>query len=90
MDAARTPASTLTDLVVTNEQTRALWRAGRASINAGLIVIACNDTPPEGFLENGASTFTIVARDGGGRTRRFEGVVFEAAKSSLPTKVVFR
>lgn len=74
MNPARSPATTLFDLVVTNEQTRARWRAGPASIEAGRIVVASRTGPPEELLDNPASTFTITATDGGGRLRRFEGV----------------
>jgi hypothetical protein len=74
MTPTRSPAATLQDLVVTNEQTRAQWRAGHASIEGGRIVIPLETEPPPAIVDRAASTFTITARDGGGRTRRFADV----------------
>jgi len=92
MSAATPPATTLSDVVVTNEQTRAPWRAGRASIAEGAIVITVTGrvTIPSGIADNPHSTFTIVARDGGGRARRFDGVKVDREASRLPKKIVFR
>jgi hypothetical protein len=73
MTPTRSPAATLLDLVVTNEQTRAQWRAGHASIEAGRIVIPTRNPPPS-ILDTATSTFTIIATDGGGRVRRFADV----------------
>ena len=89
MSATSSPATTLHDLVVTNEQTRAQWRAGRASIEAGRIIVPCRTAPPEELLGTPTSTFTITATDGGNRTRRFEGVVIDAT-ASAGKKIVFR
>jgi hypothetical protein len=74
MTSTRSPAATLQDLVVTNEQTRAQWRAGHASIEGGRIVVPIKGGPPPSILDRAFSTFTIVARDGGGRTRTFADV----------------
>ena len=86
------PATSLHDVVVTNEQTRAEWRAGRASIEAGLIVIAPSPQapPPNDLLERLGSTFTIVAMDGADRLRCFPGVIYAEGESAPPGKFVFR
>jgi hypothetical protein len=89
MTATSSPATTLHDLVVTNEQTRAQWRAGHASIEAGRIIVRCRTAPPEELLGTGSATFTIVATDGANRTRRFDSVVVDA-NASTTKKIVFR
>ncbi|HYK04246.1 MAG TPA: hypothetical protein VE974_21020 [Thermoanaerobaculia bacterium] len=86
MNPARSPAAKLLDLVVTNEQTRAQWRAGHASIDDGRIVVPLTATPPPLIVDCPTSTFTIVARDGAGRARRFPDV--QVAEVS-PKRVVF-
>jgi hypothetical protein len=86
MNPARSPAATLLDLVVTNEQTRAQWRAGSASIEGGRIVVPVKTVPPPAVLDIPTSTFTIVARDGGGRSRRFPDVKVDELS---PKRVVF-
>jgi hypothetical protein len=84
-------ATTLRDVVVTNEQTRARWDAGRASIEQGLIVIAPAATPPpDEMFENPASTFTLTARDGVDRTRRFPNLTYAVAASDPPRRYAFR
>jgi hypothetical protein len=86
------PATTLTEVVVTNEQTRAPWRAGRASIDAGAIVITVTGrrtVPPE-LAEDPRSTFTITAVDGGGRARRFDSLKVDFGRTRLPRRVAFR
>jgi hypothetical protein len=92
MSPPRPPATSLHDVVVMNEQTRAEWRAGRASIEAGLIVIASSPqaAPPPGLLERLGATFTLVAIDGADRLRRFPHVVYTQAESAPPGKFVFR
>ncbi|HYO78349.1 MAG TPA: hypothetical protein VE010_17955 [Thermoanaerobaculia bacterium] len=89
MSTAPSPPTTLRDVVITNEQTRAEWRAGRASIDAGLIVVAASDLPPDAFLGTPSTTFTITALDGGDRSRRFTGVIWDEAASKPPKKYVF-
>ncbi|MEA2464740.1 MAG: hypothetical protein QOJ98_2487 [Acidobacteriota bacterium] len=86
MNPARSPAATLLDLVVTNEQTRAQWRAGSASIEGGRIVVPVKTSPPPVIVDSATSTFTIVARDGGGRSRRFPDVKVDEVSSK---RVVF-
>jgi hypothetical protein len=82
-------ATTLNEVVVTNEQTRVQWHAGHASIDHGLIVLAPKGTPPPGLLDRTASTFTITAIDGGGRCRCFASVVVHAAASAPPKRIAF-
>ncbi|HYH07204.1 MAG TPA: hypothetical protein VEK11_09130 [Thermoanaerobaculia bacterium] len=91
MQTAPSPATVLHDVVVMNEQTRVSWHAGHASIDNGAIVVKVNKrtTPPEGMFERAASTFTIVAADGGQRMRRFVGVKYNGAASDLIKKCVF-
>jgi hypothetical protein len=87
MPAAPSPATTLHDVVVTNEQTRAEWRAGRAFIEHGRIVLPAKHPPPTLFAR--ASTYTVVARDGAERLRRFSGVVFDEGASEEGKRYVF-
>lgn len=91
MQATASPATVLHDVVVMNEQTRVSWHAGRASIEHGLIVVKVSKRtgPPEAMFARDASTFTIVAADGGDRMRRFDGVKFLREASDLAKKVVF-
>lgn len=86
------PATTLHDAIVTNEQTRAHWRAGRATIVQGRIVIRITtpkNKPPDGILGGDTSTYTIIAIDGGHRTRRFDHVKLDRAASVAGKKYVF-
>jgi hypothetical protein len=82
-------ATTLHQVVVTNEQTRVRWRAGHASIDNGLIVVAPNSSPPPGLMDRTASTFTITAVDGGGRSRCFQNVIVDAGASVPPKRFAF-
>jgi len=86
------PATTLVDVVVTNEQTRVPWHAGRASIEGGAIIVTLTGrrTVPEETTESPHSTFTITAIDGGGRARRFDGLKVDRGGTRLPRRVVFR
>ncbi len=86
MTPTRSPAATLQDLVVTNEQTRAQWRAGHASIEGGRIVVPLKAELPPSIVDRACSTFTIIARDGGGRTRRFADVKVDEVSAK---RVVF-
>lgn len=91
MSTTAPTATTLRDAVVTNEQTRVEWHAGRASIDAGRIVFgATPQAPPAGFFDRRGATFTILAYDGADRVRRFGGVTFAAAESAPPHNFVFR
>ena len=91
MQAAPSPATVLHDVVVTNEQTRVSWHAGRASIDHGLIVIPVTKraAPPEEMFARDASTFTIAAVDGAERMRRFDGVKLLRDASDPTKKLVF-
>ena len=82
-------ATTLHQVVVMNEQTRVQWRAGRASIDNGLIVVAPRCSPPPGLLDRTASTYTITAVDGGGRTRCFQNVIVESTATEPPKRFAF-
>ncbi|HEY0157622.1 MAG TPA: hypothetical protein VGF28_10085 [Thermoanaerobaculia bacterium] len=85
-----TTATTLHNVVVTNEQTRVRWRAGHASIDNGfIVVVAADDSPPPGLLDRTASTFTITAVDAGGRSRCFQNVTVDAGASAPPKKFAF-
>jgi hypothetical protein len=86
--ATASPAITLHGVVVTNEQTRAEWRAGHASIDRGRIVVLAKHTP-EQIFDRPASTYTILAVDGGDRVRRFPGVTLDQAASQPGKKYVF-
>ena len=78
------PATQLSDVVVTNEQTRASWRARKAAIRNGCIVITRTKSARAGEPRQ---TFTITAKDGAERMRSFAGVVV----ASLSAKeIVFR
>jgi hypothetical protein len=82
-------ATTLHEVVVTNEQTRVQWRAGRASIDNGLIVVAPRCSPPPGLLDRIASTYTITAVDAGGRSRCFPNVTVDSAGTEPPKRFAF-
>jgi hypothetical protein len=86
--AAASPATTLHDVVVTNEQTRAEWRAGRASIDRGRIVVSAK-RPPGEIFDRPASTYTILALDGGDRVRRFPSVSLDRIASEPGKRYVF-
>lgn len=87
MPGPASPATRLHDVVVANDQTGAQWRAPVAAIRSGLIVVT--GLPPEGFFDNGASTFTITAGDAGGRTRRFPYVTLDRGASHPPKEFAF-
>jgi hypothetical protein len=91
MAGSTSPATLLHDVVILNEQTRVVWRAGRGSIEHGLIVVPVipRRGPPAGMLENPANTFTITASDGGDRGRRFANVTVDRS-ASTPKVWVFR
>ncbi|HEX8253674.1 MAG TPA: hypothetical protein VF846_11025 [Thermoanaerobaculia bacterium] len=89
MSTAPSPATTLRDVVIINEQTRAEWRAGRASIERGRFVVVVRAAPPDHFLGTPSTTFTLIAIDGADRSRRFEGVIWDEAGSKPPRKYVF-
>jgi hypothetical protein len=82
-------ATTLHEVVVTNEQTRVQWRAGHASIDHGLIVVAPKSSPPAGLLDRLASTYTISAVDAAGRSRCFQNVTVDAGGTEAPKRFAF-
>lgn len=85
------PATQFHDVVVTNEQTRTRWRAGRAEIRRGDIwVTAGKPQPPAEFFEQLSSTYTITAHDAAGRNRIFASLTIDRAASDIPAVVVFR
>jgi hypothetical protein len=73
MSATTSPATTLRDVVVVHEQSRLVWRAPRATIDNGRILVPTTPRtpPPEGMFDHRASTYDITAVDGGDRVRRF-------------------
>lgn len=73
MEDQASPATSLRDVLVTNDQTRASWNAGTATIRRGHIVITEDDDapPPDGFFAAPHCTYTITAEDGGQRRRLF-------------------
>ena len=76
MSATTSPATTLRDVVVVHEQSRMVWRAPRATIENGLILVPASrsNRPPAGMFDHLASTYDITALDGGDRVRRFRDV----------------
>ena len=68
------PATRLHRVVVVHEQSGTAWRAGRARIRNGRIVVAAAATP-EGFFDHPAATYRIEAVDGANRVRRFPNLV---------------
>lgn len=81
------PATQLRDVTIVNEQTGAAWHAAAAAIESGDIVIRHAQPPDELFARRG-STFTITAKDGGGRTRRFPHALL--VRDSRTDVLVFR
>jgi hypothetical protein len=81
------PATTLHDVVVTNEQTGAVWRARRAEIIGGRIHV--RGSFPDELLANAAQTFVITALDAGNRARRFVGVVVDRDRTRMLQMAVF-
>jgi len=84
MAGSTSPATQLHDVVITNEQTRAVWRAGHASIEHGRIVVPLTGRRrvPPGILENPANTYTLVASDGGDRARKFANLTVDREAST--------
>jgi hypothetical protein len=91
MNAHASPATRLNDVMVINEQTGEQWRAGSGRIDRGRIVVepARATRPPAGLFGNPEATFTVVARDGGARGRRFDHVIFDPASSDPNHSYVF-
>lgn len=85
------PATQLHDLVVTNDQTRASFRAKQASIRNGAIVVACTRATGPGaeFVAVATHTYTITARDGGERLRTFANVTLDRGAGAAG-ELVFR
>jgi len=81
------PATTFHDVVVTNEQTGAVWRARRAEIIHGRIHV--RGSFPDELLASAAQTFVITALDAGNRARRFEGVVVDRVRTRASLVAVF-
>ncbi|HEX7152883.1 MAG TPA: hypothetical protein VF618_15450 [Thermoanaerobaculia bacterium] len=71
-------------MTVLCEQTRQEWRLPAAEIAGGLIFV---EIP--GFEHVPASTYTITAKDGGERTRRFISVTVDWPRST-GMRVAFR
>jgi hypothetical protein len=90
MAGSTSPATQLHDVVITNEQTRAVWRAGHASIEHGRLVVpvAGRRGPPAGMLDDHANTYTLAASDGGDRGRRFANLTIDR-EGSTARKWVF-
>jgi len=88
---APSPATTLHDVVVINEQTREEWCAGRAAIENGRLVVGCtrNHSAPTAVLGRPSSTYTITAADGGNRNRRFPNLTLDRTASCPPRRYVF-
>jgi ABC-type sugar transport system substrate-binding protein len=70
------PAIRLHGVLVVNDQSSVQWRAMRARIRSGRIVVVGTDDPPSGLFDGARNTFTITATDGVGRKRRYEMVTF--------------
>ena len=85
------PAARLRDVVVTHDQSGMRWRASGAAIQSGRIVVTATPAtlPPEGLLENPASTFTITAVDAGRRARLFPYVKLDAEATEPGRRYVF-
>ncbi|HEV7919559.1 MAG TPA: hypothetical protein VGR02_02090 [Thermoanaerobaculia bacterium] len=88
---AAAPATRFHDVIVINDQTHAEWHARRGRVYEGRIEVAGADgsEPPASFFDNRAHTFTVVAQDGGNRTRRFPSLSVDQGRTFLPTIVVF-
>lgn len=85
-----TAATRLRDVVVVHDQSGARWRAGRAMIRNGRIVVLPSRTePPDAFFGEAASTYSIEAMDGGDRARRFAQLVLSHRDSDPPKEYVF-
>lgn len=83
------PATQLHEVVVIHEQTREEWRAGRATIELGRIIVAGSRLRPIAATESPAATFTITALDGGNRRRSFPNVKLDRDASRPPRRYVF-
>lgn len=68
------PATRLQHAVVVIEQSGAAWKAGRASIRNGRIVVPAAGCP-EGFFDRPAATYRIEAIDGSNRARSYPNCV---------------
>lgn len=74
------PATRLQHVVVVIEQSGAAWKAGRASIREGRIVVPATDCP-EGFFDRPAATYRIEAIDGSNRTRSYPNCILISRSS---------
>jgi hypothetical protein len=81
-------AMRLRDVVVVHDQSGARWRAGRAAICEGLVVVLPQSAIPPGFLV-ATGTYSIEAIDGGNRTRCFPQLAYSAERSAPPQEYVF-
>ena len=82
------PAVRLHAVLIVNDQSSLQWRATRARIRSGRIVVVGNGDPPSGLLDAPRSTFTISATDGVGRKRRYAMVTF-AGRDVAENEYVF-
>jgi len=79
------PATRLHDVVVVHDQSGAEWRAAKAAIERGSIVIGASVQPPPDFFANPSSTYTIAALDGGHRIRKFVSITLDR-KATVPRR----
>ena len=85
MNDPASPATQLHAVLVVHDQTRAEWRAGRATIRNGRIVVrAGRADPPAGLFDRPGATYSIRAVDGADRARCFPHLVL--ARDSRPPK----
>jgi hypothetical protein len=88
---AAAPATRFHDVIVINDQTRAEWRSKRGRVYEGRIEVAGAEggEPPSNFFDNRSHTYTVVAIDGGNRTRTFASLSLDRGRTFLPTVAVF-
>jgi len=68
------PATSLREVVVVQDQTHAEWRAGQGAIRGGRVIVLPKKAPPDGFFAAKA-TYSIRALDGGNRIRCFPNLI---------------
>lgn len=89
MSEPASPATQLRAVLVVQDQTRAEWHAGKATIRNGrIIIVAGRADPPAGLFSAAAATYSIQAVDGADRRRSFANLAL-SRDSHPPQEYVF-
>ena len=81
------PATTFTDITITNDQTGESWRARAAAIVEGRVEVSLPRSVAFPPAATGTNTFTVSAIDGAGRRRTFPGLTVDRTRTTRTTAV---